>query len=75
MQAFEAEGLRVNIVSGRRYIGAYVVPEKERNAWVRLQVECWEYLCRLCMGPSHARDNPYQRSAYSRFHMEQRLHA
>ena len=30
-QAFEAEGLRVNVVPGSQYFGAYVGPEKERD--------------------------------------------
>ena len=38
-QAFVEEGLRVNMVPGSQYLGAYSVPEKDRDTWVRLQEE------------------------------------
>ena len=38
---FAVEGLVLNIVSGRRYLGAYLVPQEELEAWVKPQVEEW----------------------------------
>ena len=38
-QAFEAEGLRINVVPGSQYIGAYIGPEEDSDAWVRPQAE------------------------------------
>ena len=38
-QAFEAEVLKVNVVPGSQYIGAYVVQSEEMDAWVPSQVE------------------------------------
>ena len=36
---FSAEGLTLNFVSGRRYLGAYLGPQAELEAWVKPQVE------------------------------------
>ena len=36
---FEAEGLDLNFVSGRRYMGAYLVPQEELGVWVKPQLE------------------------------------
>ena len=35
------EGLRVNVVIGTQYIGAYVGLEGEKDNWVRPQVKKW----------------------------------
>ena len=35
------EGLTLNFVSGSRYLGAYLGPQAELEAWVKLQVEAW----------------------------------
>ena len=37
-RGFAVEGLVLNIVSGRRYLGAYLVPQEELEAWVKPQV-------------------------------------
>ena len=36
---FSAEGLVLNFVSGSRYLGAYLSPQEESEAWVKPQVE------------------------------------
>ena len=38
---FLAEGLTLNVVSGSRYLGAYLGPQAELEAWVKHQVEAW----------------------------------
>ena len=38
---FAAEGLTLNFVSGSQYLGAYLVPLKELEAWLKPQVEAW----------------------------------
>ena len=35
---FEAEGLAPNFFSGSRYLGAYLGPQEELEAWVKPQV-------------------------------------
>ena len=40
---FAAEGLTLNFVSGSRYLGAYLGPQAELVAWVKLQVEAWAH--------------------------------
>ena len=37
-QSFELEGLRFNVVLEIQYLGAYIGPAEERDAWVRPQV-------------------------------------
>ena len=37
------EGLTLNFVSGSRYLGAYLGPQKELEAWVKPQVEAWAH--------------------------------
>ena len=38
---FTKEGLALNFISGSRYLGAYLGPQAELNAWVKPQVEAW----------------------------------
>ena len=40
---FAAEGLTLNFVSGSRYLGAYLGPQEELEAWVKPQVEAWAH--------------------------------
>ena len=40
---FAAEGLTLNFVSGSRYLGAYLGPQAELEAWVKPQVEVWAH--------------------------------
>ena len=42
-RAFAAEGLVLNFVSGHRYLGAYLGPQAELEAWVKPQVEAWSH--------------------------------
>ena len=42
-RAFAAEGLVLNFVSGNRYLGAYLGPQAELEAWVKPQVEAWAH--------------------------------
>ena len=38
---FAKEGLVLNFVSGSRFVGAYLGPQAELEAWVKSQVEAW----------------------------------
>ena len=40
---FAAEGLVFNFFSGSRYLGAYLGPQAELEAWVKPQVEAWAH--------------------------------
>ena len=40
---FAVEGLTLNFVSGSRYLGAYLGPQAELEAWVKPQVEAWAH--------------------------------
>ena len=40
---FAAEGLTLNFVSGSRYLGEYLGPKAELEAWVKPQVEAWAH--------------------------------
>ena len=40
---FAKEGLVLNFVSGSRYLGAYLGPQAELEAWVKPQVEEWAH--------------------------------
>ena len=40
---FAAEVLTLNFVSGSRYLGAYLGPQSELEAWVKPQVEAWAH--------------------------------
>ena len=44
---FAVEGLTLNFVSGSRYLGAYIGPQKELEAWVKPQVEAWAHGVRV----------------------------
>ena len=44
---FVAEGLVLNLISGSRYLGAYLGPQEELEAWVKPQVEVWSHGVRL----------------------------
>ena len=37
------EGLTLNFVSGSQYLGAYLGPRDQLEAWVRPQVESWAH--------------------------------
>ena len=37
------EGLDLHFVSGSRYLGAYLVPQTELEAWVKPQAEAWAH--------------------------------
>ena len=37
------ERLELNFVSGSRYLGAYIGPKKELEAWIKPQVEAWAH--------------------------------
>ena len=41
------EGLCLNFVSGSRYLGAYLGPQEELEAWVKPQVEAWAHGVRV----------------------------
>ena len=38
---FAKEGLVLNFISCSRYLGAYLVPQAELEAWVKPQVDAW----------------------------------
>ena len=40
---FAVEGLVLNFVSGSTYLGAYLGPQEELEAWVKPQVEAWAH--------------------------------
>ena len=42
-----AERIVLNFVSGSRYLGAYLVPHEELEAWVKPQVEAWYHGVRV----------------------------
>ena len=44
---FAVEGLNLNFVSGSRYLGAYLGPQVELEAWVKPQVEAWAHGVRV----------------------------
>ena len=46
-QEFAVEGLTLNFVSGSRYLGAYLGPQAELEAWVKPQVEAWAHRVRV----------------------------
>ena len=50
---FAKEGLCLNFVSGSRYLGAYLGPQAELEAWIKPQVEAWAHEVR-----SFAKINP-----------------
>ena len=40
---FAAEGLVINLISGSRYLGAYLGPQEVLEAWVKPQVGAWAH--------------------------------
>ena len=40
---FTVKGLTLNFVSGSIYLGAYLGPQEELEAWVKPQVEAWAH--------------------------------
>ena len=44
---FAKEGLVLNFTRGSRYLGAYLGPQKELEAWVKPQVEAWAHRVRV----------------------------
>ena len=54
---FAAEGLYHNFVSGSRYLGAYLGPQEELTAWVKLQLEAWAHGVRFLV--TIARRHPH----------------
>ena len=46
-QEFAKEGLVLNFVSGSRYLGAYLGPGDQLDAWVKPQVEAWAHGVRV----------------------------
>ena len=46
-RGFILEGLALNFVSGIRYLGAYLGPQEELEAWVKPQVEAWSHRVRV----------------------------
>ena len=44
---FAAEGLVLNFVSGSIYLGAYLGPQEELEAWLKPQVEAWSHGVRV----------------------------
>ena len=44
---FAMEGLVLNFVIGSRYLGSYLGPQKDLEAWVKLQVEVWAHGVRV----------------------------
>ena len=58
---FPLEGLTLNLVSGSRYLGAYLGPQKELETWVKPQVEAWAHGVRV-LGKIYQR---HSQSAYA----------
>ena len=46
---FAKEGLVMNFVSGSIYLGAYLGPQAELEAWVKPQVEAWAHGVRILL--------------------------
>ena len=44
---FEIKGLTLIVVSGSRYLGAYLGPRDQLEAWVKPQVEAWAHGIRV----------------------------
>ena len=44
---FSAEGLILNFVIGSRYLGVYLGPRGQLEAWVKPQVEAWDHRVRV----------------------------
>ena len=46
-QEFAKEGLVLNFIRGSRYLGAYLGPRDQLQAWVKPQVEAWAHGVRV----------------------------
>ena len=57
---FDRSGLNLNYVGVSRYLGAYLGPKEELEAWVRPKVEAWYHM--VCNLAKIA--NQYPQSAY-----------
>ena len=66
---FAAEGLSLNLVSGSRYLVAYLGPQAELEAWVKPQVEAWAYGVQVLAKISRR----HPQSAYYGLGMSQKL--
>ena len=44
---FAKEGLCLNFISDSRYLGAYLGPQEELEAWLKPQVEAWAHGVKL----------------------------
>ena len=42
-QEFAKEGLVLNFISGSQYLGEYLGPRDQLEAWVKPQVEAWDH--------------------------------
>ena len=47
MREFAIKGLISSFVSGSRYLGAYLGPQDQLEAWVKPQVESWAHGVRV----------------------------
>ena len=41
------EGITLNFISGSGYLGAYLGPQDQLEAWVKPQVEAWAHRVRV----------------------------
>ena len=62
---FAKEGLCLNFVSGSHYLGAYLGPQEELEAWVKPQMEAWAHGIRVLAKISRR----HPQSAYDRLVM------
>ena len=46
-QEFAREGLVLNFINVSRYLGAYLDPQDQLEAWVKPQVEAWAHGVRV----------------------------
>ena len=66
---FAAEGLILNFVSGSRYLGEYLGPRDQLEAWIKPQVEAWAHGVRV-LGKKYRR---HPQSVYSVLGMSLKL--
>ena len=55
---FAAEGLTLNFVSDSRYLGTYLGPQAEFEAWVKPQVETWAHWVKMLAKISRRHPQP-----------------
>ena len=46
-QEFAMEGIDLKLLSGSRYLEAYLGPQEELEAWVKTQVTAWAHRVRV----------------------------